>query len=117
MMFSNLAIGLIMLLAGLFAPEVLGPLGEVLPFGGALMGGMLTLACAVASIGMWVSSRTLAKYGAMFGLFTWVFGCVLFLSVPGGGYNVIVFVIPYLLYFIYLYLAAVFRVKHMQLKD
>lgn len=117
MMYSNFIIGIILLLVGLFDPTTLGELGTVLPFGGVLLGGMLTLACTLTTIGMVRLNRCLTKWGAAIGWFTWIFGLVLFLSIPSGGYNALAFVLPDLLYFGYMYLAAVFRVKHMELKD
>ena len=117
MMYSNFVIGLLFLLIGIFDPATLGELGTVLPFGGIGLGAMLTTACVLTTIGMVRLSRRLTKWGSALGWFTWIFGVVLFLSTPEGGYNVLAFVLPDLLYFGYMYLAAVFRVKHMELKD
>jgi hypothetical protein len=114
MLLQNLMVAMTILLLGIFHPAGLGGFGDILPFGGILFGSALLAGCLSVMVGMIRKSRDLTKWSSAATLGVWVFGTVLFAATPGGGLNIVLLVAPWMVYFVYMYLAAIFRVKHME---
>lgn len=105
---SSTALAAVVLLWSLTNPSAdLDAFTSSLILNGVLWSALLVFGGILAGIGMAANIPWFVRTGAMLNFCMWIFGTIAFAG--AGGVNVIIFSLPVLIYYAYLYLASFLR--------
>src|SRR5688500_1887357 len=102
-LFSNITLGAYALAVAILEPGLLGDFGTGLAINPVAWAAVLTAGCLFLGFGLARDNHFLMRTGSMACFVMWVFGAVSFL-LTGGAVSAIVIALPYLLFFMYIFL-------------
>lgn len=95
----------------LFATGGLGAFGAALPFSGYLWAPLLTASTTATVVGLlWIERVIILRYGAFVSFCMWTLAGISFV-IQGELISLVVFGLPFMLFYAYVYLASFFRDK------